>query len=116
MILDRSGNALPAIVIQRILDQERAILLDAQPHPPVVEAQVQPSERGRVCQYHELVLLAPRGVRRGRIGKAEAEDAIPRNPPFGEYGQGVARLGRETLHGVAIQGNDGRHGYYMEFF
>ena len=68
------------------------------------------------CHQHDaFVFAAPSGVRQLGIGKAKGENAVARDPPTVEYGQSVAHLGRETFYGIAIEGNDGRHFYYMDF-
>jgi hypothetical protein len=107
--LHRRGEALAAVIIQGFLREDTAVEADAQPLRMMIETDVEPGETGRIHQHDAIVLPRPRRVRRGGVGKPEREDPVARDPPFIEDRQGMAFLGPEALHRVAIEGDDARH-------
>ena len=106
VFLDCRSDSLPPRVVQRFVNQNGTVQVDAQPKRLMIEFEVKPRQPRRIYQRDELMFRAPGITGNRRIGKSNAKDAVPGNSSSLEDGQGFTFLGSETLHRKAIEGSD----------
>src|SRR5262245_59543702 len=105
------GQTLAPAGVERVLNEEHPAQADTQPLCLVIEPELETREAGRVRERDKLMLLAPRRIRRRRVGEAESQDAVAGDPALGQRRQYLTRFGRKPFYGVAIKRDDARHAW-----